>query len=281
MKKYIYTVGSFALALAMSGLPAIAAHAEIGTGGEVSGEAGVNLNLGTQGEGASASTSASVRMNEGERSSEGESRAAGSGDRARGGESEATSNEQAQAGLSGEHSLEIELEDESAPPVFSLSELKQTIEVRKRELDQEAASTTAADRGIVENANPVRLGVHALLASKVLLGGIGPQVSQIAKEMNNSIATTTNAEAEIQARGFWTTLLFGGDSAAADVISQEVARNQQNIDRLTALLNQANVSADIQVTLKAQIAAIQDAQARLQALAQSEQSQWGLFSWRF
>ena len=173
------------------------------------------------------------------------------------------------------------MNDDATPSVYSFAELKQVIETRKLQLDQEAAATTSENQSIAENANPVRLGVHALLASKVLLGGIGGQVSEIAKEMNDSIATTTSAEVQIQLRGFFTRLLCGGDSASANVISQEVVQNQQRIDALTTLLNQANVSADVQVTLKAQIAAIQDAQVRLQALAKSEQSQWGLFSWRF
>ena len=176
--------------------------------------------------------------------------------------------------------IHIDMEDDSSPAT-SLEDLKQKIEVRKHQLEQEVASTTVADQNIVENANPVRLAVHTLLASKELIGGIGPQVSEIAKQVNDSVATTTNAEAKIQSRGFLTRLLFGGDSAAADVIAQQVAQNQQRIDSLNALLGQANVSADIQVVLKAQIAALQDAQTRLQDLAQSEQKAWGLFSWRF
>jgi hypothetical protein len=176
--------------------------------------------------------------------------------------------------------INLELES-TTTPAFSLAGLKLSIEQRKQQLQQEVASTTEADKNIVENANPVRLAVHSLLASKDLLGGIGSQVSEIAKQMNDSVATTTNAEAKIQSRGFLTRFLFGGDSAAADVISQAVAQNQQRIDDLTKLLGGANVSADIQIVLKAQITALQTAQARLEDLAQKEKSAWGLFSWRF
>ncbi|MHB8660331.1 MAG: TrbJ/VirB5 family protein [Minisyncoccota bacterium] len=263
MRKYIYAVGAAVLALAMSGVAAVAAHAEDGFGDSVSGAVRVNLNTDTEVGATSASTSMSVRAGEGEGSSE---------DRT------GTTNVSGRAvvGLSDD----FELED-ATPPASSFAELKQTIEARKLQLDQEAAATTSEDQGIAKNDNPVRLAVHALLASKTLLGGIGPQVSQIAKDMNDSIATTTSAEAEIQSRGFFTRLFFGGDSAAANVISQEVAQNEQRINVLTNLLNQANVSADVQATLKVQIADIQTAQVRLQALAQSEQGQWGLFSWRF
>jgi len=176
--------------------------------------------------------------------------------------------------------LEIELEDDE-DVATSLSDLKLKIELRKQELEHEAASTSPEHRAIVENANQVRLAVHTLLSSRDLLRGIGSQVSEIAKEMNDSVATTTSVEAKLQARGILMRIFFGGDAVAADVIAQQVAQNQQRIDDLTKLLNEVNVSADIQVTLKAQIAAIQEAQKRLQDLAQREQNAWGLFSWRF
>ncbi len=266
MRKYIYAVGTAVLALAMSGVAAVAVHAEDGLEGGVSGTVRVNLNTDTGIGETGASTSVSARAGEGEGSSEGRTGTTSVSGRAI-------------VGIAGEQ--ELELGDGNTPPVSSFTELKQTIEARKLQLEQEAAATTSEDQSIVKNDNSVRLAVHALLAAKTLLGGIGPQVSQIAKEMNDSIATTTSAEVQIQSRGFFTRLFFGGDSAAASVIAQEVAQNEQHINTLTNLLNQANISADVQATLKVQIADIQAAQVRLQALAKSEQSQWGLFSWRF
>ncbi len=281
MKKYIYAVGTFALALAMSGLSAAAiAHAD---GSGMSGGAGVNLNTDTQTGGTDASTSVSVQFSAGERASgdrqkkqEHQSEAASSS--ARAAEGIQHMSERAREVL-GEH-LFFNLES-TTTQAFSFAQLQQMIQMRKQELDQEDASTTPTDRSIVKNANEVRLAVHALLAAKPLLGGIGQQVSQIAQQVDASVGTTTNAEAQIQARGFWTNLLFGGDSAAAAVIQNEVAQNQQHIQELTQLLNQANVSVDVQTTLKAQIAAMELQQTNLANLAQKEQSQWGLFSWRF
>ncbi|MDE1919652.1 MAG: hypothetical protein KGH56_03050 [Patescibacteria group bacterium] len=287
MKKYVYAAGTFALALAMSALPS-AAFAEGGDEGQ--GNAGVQMTAQTQG--IQAQTDSSVGRGEGERSSgdrqrqqevkrgeSGHQFEATSSDNQSG--NEEMSNDQNTQGV-GEDQGEIHLDLESeGNPATSFEDLKRKIEARKHELEQEVASTTPADRSIVENANPVRLAVRSFLSSKNLLGGIGPEVSQIAKEVNDSVATTTSAEAQIQARGFFTRLLFGGDSAAADVISQEVAQNQERIDTLTKLLGAANVPADIKATLQAQITAIQDAQTRLEDLAQKEQTAWGLFSWRF
>lgn len=282
MKKYIYITGTFALALAMSGLPA-AAFAEH-NGGEERGD--VNVQIGAQAQGLNVQTNISARVDGEEHSSgdqqkkeavqhEGRVEATSSDDEM---DLEDMTDEQNFGDDADEIHFDLEDDEDVAT---SLHDLQQKIEVRKHELDQELASTSPDHQQIVENANQVRVAVHSLLASKELLGGIGSKVSEIAKDMNNSVATTTNAEAKIQSRGFLTRLFFGGDSAAADVIAQQVAQNQQRIDDLNKMLGEATVSADIQVTLRAQIAAIQEAQVRLQELAQKEQSQWGLLSWRF
>lgn len=269
MKKYIYAAGVAALTLAVSGLPAMAFAENGGLEGQVNAAAQVGVQV--QERDSSVRTDGEVRSDV--QGNEDQSDVASSSDRG-------DKNSQIDENQNDDEEISLDLEDDSHPAV-SLEDLKQKIEDRKHELEQEVASTSPDHQDIVENANQMRLAVRALLASKDLVGGIGDQVSELAKQMNESVATTTEAEAKVQARGFLVRLFFGGDSAAAEVIAQQVAQNQARIDELTKLLNGANVSADIQVVLKAQIAAIQDAQARLQDLAQKEQKSWGLFSWRF
>jgi len=253
MKKHMHEFGAFALALAMSGLPAIA-FAEEGSsrGDDSSAQVRVELraedSLGTDSRSDSAEGRVEVRLR----------------------------------GADGDDDMwEFELEDADEDSAVSFDDLKLKIESRKHELDDEEASSTSRTRDIVKNANPVRLAVHSLLASKDLLGGIGAQISVIAREMNDSVASTTNAEAQAQSRGFLAHLFFGGDRVAADVIAKEVAANEVRIADLKKLLGEANVPADIQATLSAQITALETAQVRLAALAQREEKLWGLFSWRF
>ncbi|MDP1690015.1 MAG: hypothetical protein Q8L52_02315, partial [bacterium] len=105
--------------------------------------------------------------------------------------------------------------------------------------------------------------------------------SEIAKEMNDSVATTTDIEIKIHSRGFFSRLFFGGDRDAAQRISQEIVLNQERIESLVALLAQANISVDMRATLNAQITVLEDSQARLKALVAKEQTSWGFFSWRF
>lgn len=284
MKKYVHVIGASVLALAMSGLPVVAL-AENGSG---EGQDGVNVQATVNVQGQDQKASESVREQQKQQQETTREQQKNQLEQDKNQIEASSSNEQkGNENMRGDvkevtevPEIDLELEDDS-DVASSFDDLRQKIEVRKHELEQEVASTTEADKNIVENANEVRLAVHALLSSKNLVGGIGSEVSQIAKEINDSVATTTNAEAKIQSRSFLARLFFGGDSAAADVISQAVAKNQTRISDLAALLGEANVSADIQAILKAQITALQDAQTRLQALADKEQKMWGLFSWRF
>lgn len=271
MNKYTYTVGAFTLALALGGLPVVALAESDGV------EVRVNAQVGAQTRGTGVSAGVTARV--GESDSDDEQKRVEKQESRSGATS---TDDQDDEGVNDDDQDEIEIELEDDEDIaFSLDDLKLKIKIRKQELEDEEASTTFKFKLSMKNANEVRLAVHALLASKALIGGIGGQVSEIAKEMNHSVASTTNAEAKIQSRGFLLRLLFGGDSATADVITEAVAQNQQRIDDLTKLLGEANVSADIQIVLKAQIVALQDAQVRLLDLAQREQKMWGLFSWRF
>jgi hypothetical protein len=164
----------------------------------------------------------------------------------------------------------------------NVTELGQVIQQRQQQLAQEMASTTSEDRPALQNANQVRLAVHALLAAQDLLGsGIGPQVAQIATQVDNSVQVTANAQAQAQSRGFWARLFFGGDAQAAATIEQEVAQNQARIQALAQLIAQASSTPQVQATLEAQLTAMQQGQERLQQFAQNQKNQWGIFSWRF
>lgn len=285
MKKYIYTAGAFALAFAAIGAP-VAAFAESGSD---DGQTGVRVNAEVMGQVmekvmGDASTSGAVRvraeMRYGNESSSTEAMQTREEMKVHK-ETEIKDYRENDANtMRLFDSLRIRLES-TTTPVTSLAQLRLSIKERLQELDQEEASSSPKHRNVLKDANPVRLAVHALLASQDLLGGIGQQVSEIARQMNDSVASTTSAEARIESRGFFARLFFGGDKNAATTIDAVVEKNQQRIDALTALLAQADISADLKVTLQAQITALQEVQVKLKALAAEEQGAWGLFSWRF
>lgn len=285
MNKYIYTIGAFTLALAVSGLPAVALAEN--NGDEGFGDDGARVGVQTQ---RADDQTKVVRSGEsGEVSGqklEEQKNSQGLGDQQNvqlGTTSQSVRvRPQIKGGDDERQEINLGLEEEvEEAPATSFDDLNQKIEVRKHQLEQEVASTTLANQNIVENANEVRLAVHTLLSSKDLLGGIGQQVSEIAKDMDRTVTTTTNAEAKIQSRGFLTRLIFGGDKLSAGAIMDEVVKNQKHIDDVTTLIDQSNVSSDIRSTLSVQITALKDAQSRLQALAEKEQKKWGLLSWLF
>ncbi len=276
MKKYFYALGASSLALSVGGLPAMPEVPAMPTQAYTTGVEGLdsadiqvgNVRIQTDEQGGRNVQVGNVQVKTDE-----QGRA-----NVRVGDLEVGADEEGNVVTVGD--IRFTLED-TVKTVFSPEGLKRSIEQRKQELEQEVASTTSQVQDVLENVSLMRLAVHALLASKDLLGGIGRQVSQIAQQMNDSVATTTSAEAKIQSRGFLTRLLFGGDSVAADAISQAVTKNQENVQKVAELLDQADISADIQTTLLAQMAALKAEQERLQGLAKKEKSRWGIFSWRF
>lgn len=280
MNKHIYTVGSFTLALALGVLPTIA----LAQNSMVSGSADAQTTSLVQ-EGNDSVTVSADTENEDIQEPQKQQREVSQGSQSKQVRSVGSSEESSVSGdqnvnVNEEDDFSFDLEDDG-DRAFSSADLKQRIEIRKQKLDSEEASTTPELRDIMSGANGMRLAVHALLSAQDLVGGIGQQVSEIAKEVDRSVASTTNAEVKIQSRGFFTRFLFGGDSTSAEVIAQEAAQNQARIESLTTLLAQTNVSADVQAVLNTQIAALKEAQTRLQELAKKEQKSWGLFSWRF
>jgi hypothetical protein len=173
------------------------------------------------------------------------------------------------------------LTENAATRASSLEDLRKKREERRAELEDEGASTTPKFRNAVKNANEVRLAVHTLLASEGLVGGIGPRISEIAKHMNDTVGSTTDAEAQIESRGLLKKIFFGGDKTAADAIQQAVETNKENIAELNELLKDTTISTEVAKDLTAQIEVLEKSQERLTALAEKEGKRWGFFSWRF
>lgn len=178
---------------------------------------------------------------------------------------------------------QIRIKPEVVPaPATDSFQLRQMMQERERELNQEASSTPAPQQNIIRHENRARLMIHAMLSSEDLLGGnIGPRVAEIAQEINGSIQATVRAEAAIANRNLWTRIFMGGDSKSAQAILQEVERNRIRIEELNRLLEQAGISAEVKNMLQEQIRAMEQEQERLHTLANREEKSWGLFSWRF
>lgn len=174
--------------------------------------------------------------------------------------------------------IEIEIENEDED-VESTSSLKRSIEDREDKLKAEASSTKNRDKqDALEDHDGMRLAVHALLSSRNLLGGIGQEVSVLAKDLNSSVTSTLSAEVKMQSRGWMKKILFGGDKENSASILGRVNQNKKIIQKLNALIaGCATCSADLKVMLQARLKLAEDEQVRLEAIAKNEIEARGFF----
>jgi len=159
------------------------------------------------------------------------------------------------------------------------TELRQMIQEREQEMNQSMQGLKEELKEMYQNQNRVRLAVHALLAMENLTGGIGRNVSQIAREFNNSVQATIRAEERIQTRNMLMKFFFGGDDQAADDIEQEVNRNREKIQELRRLMQECDCGEEVKVMLQEQIQDMEMEQNRLQEMAQNEKKSKGIFGW--
>ena len=159
------------------------------------------------------------------------------------------------------------------------SELREMTKQKQQEMNQQMKTLRKEKQKIYKNQNRVRLAVHSLLAMEDLVGGIGPQVREIAREFNNSIKETIQEEERIQARRGLLKFLIGGHKNAAEKLEEKVNRNQERIQRLRDLMESCDCNEEVKAMMREQIQNMEQEQDRLQEVAGNEKKNKGLFGW--
>jgi DNA-binding transcriptional MerR regulator len=159
------------------------------------------------------------------------------------------------------------------------TELREMIQQRQQEMNQEISNLREKVQNMYQNQNKVRLAVHSFLAMEDMIGGIGRNVSQIAREFNNSVMATIRAEEKIQDRNWFARVFAGGDDQAAGELEREVNTNRERIQQLKQLREQCNCTEEIRTMMQEQIQNMEQEQNRLQQLAQTEKQSKGIFGW--
>lgn len=173
----------------------------------------------------------------------------------------------------------LQIQQREEVRVQNASELHEMIEQREREMNQEIQSLEEHQQLVYLNQNKVRLAVQSLFAMEELVGSIGPQVSQIADEINTSVQATIQAEERIQARNTIVRFFAGGDEEAAQEIEQQVIQNQERIRELQQLQEECDCDEQVRAILQEQIQNVEQEQTRLQQVALNELNDKGLFGW--
>ncbi len=160
-----------------------------------------------------------------------------------------------------------------------INEIKQEMQQKKQQMDNEAEETGDKTQQMLKNQNQVRLAVHSLLAMEDLVGGIGPQVSEIARNFNNSVKTTMVAEERIQNQNGFAKFFFGGDAESAEELETEATQNQQRIQELKQLREDCDCDEEVKAMMQEQIQQMEQEQLRLKELAKAEKNNKGMFGW--
>lgn len=147
------------------------------------------------------------------------------------------------------------------------------------ERQRAAENATPGGERNTPDRNQVRLAVHALLAVENRTGGIGENVSAIAREINNSVQATDRAREQIQARHSIMRILFGGDRDAARLIRDEAQQNLERAAELRLSIGNCTCDNETRTMLQEQIRTIEQEQERLLALADAEFQHRGLIPW--
>ncbi|MBU3941873.1 MAG: hypothetical protein KKF74_03095 [Nanoarchaeota archaeon] len=159
------------------------------------------------------------------------------------------------------------------------TQIQEMVQQKQQAMNQELEGKSEKEQKVYQNQNQVRLAVHSLLAMEDLVGGIGKNVSQIARQFNNSVQATIRAEERIQTRSGFRRFFAGGDEKSAEDIEQEVNQNRLRIQELKQLYEQCDCDDEVKAMMQEQIQNMEQEQNRLQELAQKEKKSKGLFGW--
>jgi hypothetical protein len=176
-----------------------------------------------------------------------------------------------------EHGTETEVNDSNHTSGRTIAEVRENRHKSLENLNATLRNVSSGERDRIKNENEVRIAVTTLLDVEDLSGGIGRNVSAIARDFNNSASSVRKIEDRIQSRSSFVRLFFGGDREAARELANQTAQNNARIVELRQLINNASLNSEVRATIEDQVRIIQLEQERLQQLSTREQEDRGLF----
>jgi hypothetical protein len=146
---------------------------------------------------------------------------------------------------------------------------------------RQAANTESGEKkgNSVQNQNEVRIAAQTLSKLAPMMGGIGKDISTIAKEFNNSVQATINAEEKIQTKSGFAKFFSGGDKEAARTLKAEAEKNQERLQKLKEFKESCACDEEVKTIMQEQITLMEQEQTRLGQVADKELNKKGLFGW--
>ena len=176
-----------------------------------------------------------------------------------------------------EHGTENQIDDSKKTSGRTIAQVREDRHTSLESLNATLRNISSGEREQIKNENEVRIAVTTLLDVEDLSGGIGRNVSAIARDFNNSASSTRKLEDRIQSRNSFVRLLFGGDRDAARELAAQTAQNNARIAELQRLISSATLNSEVRAVIEDQVRIVQKDQDRLAQLATREQEDRGLF----
>jgi len=178
-----------------------------------------------------------------------------------------------------EDEAESGADDSNRRSGLTIAEVRENRHKSLENLNATLRNISSSERDRIKNENEVRIAVTTLLDVEDLSGGIGRNVSAIAREFNNSASSMRKLEDRIQTRSSFMRVLFGGDREAARELAAQSVQNNARFAELHQLVSNATLNTEVRATIEDQIRILEKEQERLQQLAAREQEDRGLFGW--
>jgi hypothetical protein len=164
-------------------------------------------------------------------------------------------------------------------PVRNSAQEREKIRSDRDALNATLRNATPVRAGWSTTTNEVRLAVHTLLAMENITGGIGPQVSAVAREFNNSASQSWQLEERIRNRDAVSRFFFGGDQVSAAELASLNVQTQNRIRQIEQLMANESLDEETRAMLQEQLAIMEQENTRLGQVSSSEQQSRGIFGW--
>jgi hypothetical protein len=147
---------------------------------------------------------------------------------------------------------------------------------RQQERLQVATATGTQLRSMNTHGYRVSSYAQSLIDASDFMGGIGPQVSRVARELNGSSANMTAYEERIQNRNAFMKFLFGSDREAVMAAEQQVNRTRERIMELEQLQGQVD-DPQLKAMFQEQLRLMNQELNQTETMLQNEKRSRGIF----
>jgi hypothetical protein len=162
--------------------------------------------------------------------------------------------------------------------VDSVTALQEYVREQNRiRLQEESATGTQ-----VQTRTEARVAMDAIEVAEPLLGQRGPRMSEVAREMGQTVNELAAQELRLENRGRLQRFFFGQDDEVVATMQQEMEQNQNRIEEMKQYLSECEDCDEETVEyLASQIQNMEQEHNRLRLLIDNAAEQDGLFGFLF